>query len=72
MGTWEYLVLNRQGGMWSDDRTDGRHPTEKLTVLGKEGWELISVAYDGSGYNFYFKRPVTEKKKASTKKKKSK
>lgn len=72
MNNWEYLVLNRQGGMWSDDRTDGRQPTEKLTGLGKEGWELVSVAYDGSGYNFYFKRPVVTKKKAPARNKKVK
>ena len=74
MEKWEYLALSRQGGMWSDDRRDARSPTEKLSGLGLDGWELVSVAYDGSGYNFYLKRPIAKKKKkkATTKKKKAK
>lgn len=68
MTKWEHLALNRAGGNWSDDRYDGRSPSDKLTDLGREGWELASVCYDGSGYNFYLKRPVTEKAKVSAKK----
>lgn len=68
MQKWEHLALNRVGGVWSDDRYDGRHPTEKLTDLGREGWELVSVCYDGGGYNFYLKRPVAAEVKAAAKK----
>jgi hypothetical protein len=68
MQNWEYLVLNRVGGVWSDDRYDGRNPSEKLTHLGREGWELVSVCYDGGGYNFYLKRPAGGTSKAPAKK----
>ena len=68
MTKWEYLTFSRVGGSWSDDRYDGRAPTEKLTDLGRDGWELLSVCYDGSGYNFYLKRPITEKAKTAAKK----
>ena len=68
MQKWEYLVLGRVGGIWSDDRYDGRSPSDKLTDLGKESWELVSVCYDTGGFNFYFKRPVAGKVKAPTKK----
>jgi hypothetical protein len=67
MQKWDYLALSRTGGGWSDDRYDGRSPSEKLSDLGREGWELVSVCYDGAGYNFYLKRP-TEKTKTSAKK----
>jgi hypothetical protein len=71
MSKWEYLAFARTGGSWSDDRFDGRTAQEKLTDLGRDGWELVSVAYDGSGYNFYLKRAITEKAKASSTKTKS-
>jgi hypothetical protein len=44
-------------------------PTEKLTDLGKAGWELVSAFYDGSGYNFYLKRPFGEVKSPAKKSK---
>jgi len=69
MQNWEYLALNRVGGRWSDDQYDGRMPTEKLTDLGKAGWELVSAFYDGSGYNFYLKRPFGEVKSPAKKSK---
>ncbi len=72
MQTWEYLVLSRTGGRWSDDQFDGRNPSDKLTDLGLSGWELVSVLYDGSGYNFYLKKPVAAAGKTSTKKAKAK
>ena len=56
MQKWEYLVFSRTGGRWSDDQFDGRGPSDKLTDLGADGWELVSVLYDGSGYNFYSKK----------------
>lgn len=70
MQNWEYLVLNRAGGRWSDDKFDGRGATEKLTELGMNGWELVSVCYDGSAYNFYFKKAIP-KAKAPAKKSKA-
>jgi hypothetical protein len=71
MQNWEYLALNRVGGRWADDPFDGRIPADKLTDLGKSGWELVSVFYDGSGFNFYLKRPMGEVK-TSTKKSRAK
>ena len=68
MQGWEYLALYRVGGAWSDDRYDGRSATEKLTDLGQEGWELVSVCYDSGGYNFYLKRPLPRKSKTAGKK----
>ena len=69
---WEYLVVSRVGGAWTDDRTDGRNPADKLTTLGKDNWELVSVCYDGAGYNFYLKRLVGGQGKATAKKSKAK
>lgn len=68
MQKWEYLAFSRIGGAWSDERFDGRSVAEKLTDLGREGWELVSVCYDSSGYNFYLKKAVAEKTKAAAKK----
>ena len=64
MQNWEYLVLSRAGGRWSDDQFDGRGPAEKMTELGNNGWELVSVCYDGSAYNFYLKKPLPKVKAA--------
>ena len=41
---WEYL---RKNNFWGEP--------EELNKLGREGWELISVAEDGT---FMFKRPL--------------
>jgi len=68
MAKWEYLNFARVAGSWSDDRYDGRSPQEKLTDFGKDGWELVSVCYDNSGYNYFLKRPVTARSKAPAKK----
>jgi hypothetical protein len=69
MAKWEYLALARVAGAWNDDRFDGRTPEEKLSDLGKEGWELVSVCYDNAGYNYFLKRPfVTRRRRSSTKK----
>jgi hypothetical protein len=67
MQNWEYLVLNRAGGRWSDDPYDGRGASDKLTGLGGEGWELVSVCHDGSGYRFYLKKPLPKAKAPSRK-----
>ena len=71
MQKWEYTTFNRQGGSWTEDRFDGRLPAEKLSDFGNEGWELVSVCYDGSGYHYYLKRPV-ETASAAPKKSKAK
>lgn len=68
MQKWEYLSVARVAGSWTDDKYDGRTPSEKLTDFGKDGWELVSVCYDNSGYNYYLKRPVEAKKKTTAKK----
>jgi hypothetical protein len=46
MTNWEYLVIGRVGGNWTDDKFDRRNPQEKLTDLGRGGWDLVSVCYD--------------------------
>jgi hypothetical protein len=71
MQKWEYLSFARVAGSWTDDKYDGRSTQEKLSDYGLEGWELISVCYDSSGYNFYFKRPLAARKATTTKKPKS-
>jgi len=71
MTKWEYLSFTRVGGSWTDDRYDGRSPQEKMSDFGMEGWELVSVCYDSSGYNYYFKRPIAAKKVTVAKKTKS-
>lgn len=47
--TWEYKTLAGE----QDERL-----TDKVkNDAGKEGWELVSVIYDGKLDHFYFKRP---------------
>jgi len=67
MAKWEYLTLARVAGSWNDDKYDGRTPQQKLSDLGKESWELVSVCYDSAGYNYYLKRPLVTRR-TSTKK----
>lgn len=69
MQKWEYMVLSRVAGNWTDDRFDARTPAEKLTNFGNDHWELVSAFYDGSGYHFYLKRPIEQK--STTKKSKA-
>lgn len=69
MTKWEYLIFARAAGSWTDDRYDSRSPQQRLTDCGAEGWELVSVCYDSSAYNFYFKRPFAARKKAAEKSK---
>lgn len=71
MTKWEYLAFARIAGSWSDDKYDGRSPQQKLSDYGAEGWELVSVLYDSSGYNFYLKRPLAARKKTSAAKAKA-
>lgn len=66
MTKWEYLAFARIAGSWSDDKFDGRSAQQKLSDYGKEGWELVSVCYDSAGYNFYLKRPLSTRKKATS------
>ena len=44
--SWEYLTID--GGMPSDD----------LTALGQERWELVGIAAGEGTPTFYFKRPM--------------
>lgn len=67
MQKWEYLSFARVAGSWVDDKYDGRSVQEKLSDCGLEGWELISVCYDSSGYNFYLKRPLAARKTTAKK-----
>ena len=71
MQKWEYLSFPRIAGSWTDDKYDGRSVQEKLSDFGLEGWELVSVCYDSSGYNFYLKRPLATRKTTTTRKPKS-
>jgi len=72
MTKWEYASFARVAGVWTDDRFDGRTAQEKLSDFGKDGWELVSVVYDSSGYNFYLKRPLPTRRTTSAKKAKPK
>ena len=69
MTKWEYLAFARIAGSWSDDKYDSRSPQQKLSDLGTDGWELVSVLYDSSGYHFYLKRPLSTRKKSAAKSK---
>lgn len=71
MTKWEYLAFARVAGTWTDDKYDGRSPQQKLSDYGLEGWELVSVCYDSSGYNYYLKRPLGAGTKTAAKKPKS-
>jgi len=71
MQKWEYLAFARVAGSWSDDRYDGRSVQERLSDFGKDGWELVSVCYDSSGYNYYLKRPIATRRKTAAKSTKS-
>ena len=71
MQKWEYLSFARVAGAWTDDKYDGRSVQEKLSDCGLEGWELISVCYDSSGYNFYLKRPFAARKTTTIRKPKA-
>lgn len=71
MTKWEYLVFARVAGSWTDDRYDGRSVQQKLSDFGQDGWELVSVCYDTSGYNFYLKRQLTAGKKTAAEKPKA-
>lgn len=71
MTKWEYLAFARVAGSWTDDKFDGRTAQQKLSDLGKDGWELVSVLYDSSGYNFYLKRPLATRKKSTAERSKS-
>ncbi len=42
---------------WQYLDTDDRH---RLWSLGREGWELVSVVYDGTTLRFFFKKPVPD------------
>ena len=71
MQKWEYISFARVGGSWTDDRYDGRSVQDKLSDFGKEGWELVSVVYDSSGYNYFLKRLIEPRKRTTTTKAKS-
>jgi hypothetical protein len=68
---WEYLAFARIAGSWSDDKYDGRSVQQKLSDFGLDGWELVSVCYDSSGYNFYLKRQMAASKKTAVEKPKA-
>ena len=71
MTKWEYLAFARVAGSWIDEKYDGRSTQQKLSDFGQEGRELVSVCYDSSGYNFYLKRPLATRKRATGEKSKS-
>jgi hypothetical protein len=47
MQRWEYTWFNESLG----------NPEDMLKKLGNEGWELVSVVYNGKSMVFYLKRP---------------
>lgn len=68
MQNWEYRSFARVAGSWTDDKYDGRSPQDKLSDFGMDGWELVTVVYDSSAYNYFLKRPLETKKKTTAKK----
>jgi hypothetical protein len=48
---WEYMVQTFSGN-------SATH--EALNAYGRDGWELVSVAYYGGGYHLFLKRPFRE------------
>ena len=61
MQQWEYrrVQANADGGVVSVERDlAGRSVDEVLTLIGNEGWELVTVvAVESTRQQFYFKRP---------------
>jgi hypothetical protein len=48
---------------WGGHLLEGLSQSEGLTMLGKDGWELVAVTpYNENGqtclYDFHFKRPI--------------
>ena len=59
MTSWEYKVMETEISIWSGkEKTD---PEQFLSELGRDGWELVSVAPLSQGgttnnLQFFFKR----------------
>jgi hypothetical protein len=68
MQKWEYMTLvlafdEQNKYIWMDAKDDERGATARLTELGEQGWELLSVDSQQSLGNtirtvFYLKRPA--------------
>ncbi|QST02422.1 hypothetical protein IMZ31_23520 (plasmid) [Pontibacillus sp. ALD_SL1] len=62
MKQYEYLVLKlskleemaKENQTWTDRLSGNEAETAGLNIMGREGWELVSV----SEYVCYFKRPT--------------
>ena len=58
MTSWEYKIEKTTKSMWSGK--DKTNVDEMLNSLGRDGWELVSVAPETTGgtllgYHFFFK-----------------
>lgn len=45
---WSYQVVELKGNWWGAVQKDAAQ--EQLARLGHQGWELVSVATQGTGY----------------------
>lgn len=45
---WNYQVIELKANWWGAVQKDAAQ--EQLARLGKQGWELVSVASNGTGY----------------------
>ena len=49
MQKWQYDMLGPRD----------KYPVDDLVIMGKQGWELVSVCVDSEGWWwFFFKRPL--------------
>lgn len=63
---WEYLVVflsdvnNEAATPEVDAHMDADKYTERLSLYGRAGWELVSFQWQENGAKAAFKRPSTE------------
>lgn len=63
MQKWEYLVVHLQDSDVANDQPefdvhmDADKFTERLTVYGEAGWELVSFQWEENGAKAALKRP---------------
>mgnify|MGYP001197125549 FL=1 len=48
MSRWNYQVVELKTGMMGGVKREGAQ--EQLVKLGQQGWELVSVLHQGTGY----------------------
>jgi hypothetical protein len=58
MPKWEYLRYEYPAG-----EHFGR-PDQEMSIIGSEGWELVSVLQVRTTFHYYFKRPIRQEEKS--------